>query len=155
MEHSDKEGNDPNAAPQADSHELTDYTVGYGKPPMQRRFKSGQSGNQRGRPHGSKNRKTILNEIANEMHTVTVNGKRRRRSTLVLMLFALRNLGAEGNVREFRAYKKYLAKYEPQETNSEHGYLVVPAGKTPEEEIAEAEKVNAEASARRAAQSQE
>ena len=95
-----------------------------------------------------------MNEIANEMHTVTEEGERRRRSTLVLMLLALRNRAAEGDVRAFRAYKKYLAKYEPQETNSKLGCLVVPAARTPEEEIAEGEKVNAEASARRAAQSQ-
>ncbi len=69
------------------------------------------------------------------------------------MLLALRNLAAEGNVRAFRAYKKYLAKYEPQETRSNLGFLVVPAEMTPEEFMAEAEKKNAEADARHAARS--
>ena len=96
-------------------------------------------------------------EIANQMHTVTEEGKRRRRSTLVLMLLALRNLGADSNVRSFRAYRKYLAKFEPQETHLkvEGGVLVAPAGMTPAEAIAEGEKANEEARARRAAQSQE
>lgn len=38
-----------------------DYKVGYGKPPANNRFKQGQSGNPRGRPRGSKNKKPTLN----------------------------------------------------------------------------------------------
>ncbi len=91
----------------------------------------------------------------NEMHTVTEDGRRRRRSTLELMLLALRNLTAAGHVRAFRASMKFLAKYEPQDTLSDLGYLVVPPTLTPEEAIAEGEKANAEARAKRAAQSRE
>ncbi|MEM7222740.1 MAG: DUF5681 domain-containing protein [Pseudomonadota bacterium] len=40
--------------PQPDAEELP-YEVGYGKPPVESRFKPGQSGNPRGRPKGSKN----------------------------------------------------------------------------------------------------
>jgi len=72
---------------------------------MQRRFKSGESGNRQGRPHGSKNRKTIAREFANEMHWATEDGQRRRRSTLELMLLALRYRAADGNVPAFRTYK--------------------------------------------------
>jgi len=38
------------------------YEVGYGKPPVHTRFKSGQSGNPKGRPKGSKNRKPAVTE---------------------------------------------------------------------------------------------
>ena len=58
--------------------------VGYRKPPMRRRFKV--SGNRKGRPKGAKNRKTIVQAVADEMHTVIENGKRRKRSTLELVL---------------------------------------------------------------------
>ena len=34
-----------------------DYEVGYGKPPKEKRFAPGQSGNPRGRPKGAKNKK--------------------------------------------------------------------------------------------------
>ncbi len=78
----------------------------------------------------------------NEMHAVTEDGRQRQRSTLELMLLALRNLAAAGNVRAFRACMKFLAKYEPQDTHSNLGYLVVPAAITPEEAIAESEKLN-------------
>jgi hypothetical protein len=58
-------------------------------------------------------------------------------------------------VRAFREYKKYLAKYDPQETDSNVGYIVLSADITVEEAIAEDAKANAEACARRAAESQD
>ncbi len=145
MDDNNKAANACGTSSEADSTEVPENTVGYGNPPLQRRFKKGLSGNEKGRPRGSKNRKSIVREIANEMHTVMEDGQRRRRSTLELMLLALRNRAAEGNVRAFRAYRKYLAKYEQQETNSKLGYLVVPAPMTTEEFIKHAEKTNAEA----------
>jgi hypothetical protein len=84
-----------------------------------------------------------VKNIMNEMHTVTEDGRRQRRSTLELVLIAFRNRGADGNPRAFREYRKFLAKYEPQESSSKGGYLVVPARQTEEEALAEAEKVNA------------
>ena len=39
-----------------------DYEVGYGKPPLHTRFEPGRSGNPRGRPKGTKNLKTDLQE---------------------------------------------------------------------------------------------
>ena len=155
MDHIDNDGAAPDAAPETDPDELAGHEVGYGKPPMIRRFKSGQSGNRRGRPRGSINRKTIVRKIMNEMHAVTVDGRRRRRSTLELMLLALRNRAAEGNVRAFRAYMKLLAKYEPQDTHSNVGYLVVSATMTTDEFIRESEKKSAEADARHAARYRE
>ena len=151
----DKEGNAPDAPSETDSPEIPNYQVGYGKPPLIRRFKLGHSGNRRGRPRGSKNRKTIVREIANEMHAVTEDGLQGRRSTLELMLLALRNRAAEGNVRAFRAYMKYLVKYEPQDTHPNAGYLVVPAAMTVDEYIRETEKDSAEADARHAARCRE
>ena len=38
-------------------------SVGYGKPPSEHTWKTGQSGNPNGRPKGSKNESTILREI--------------------------------------------------------------------------------------------
>ncbi len=127
MDRIDKEEGAPGAPSETDSPEIPDHPVGYGNPPLKSRFKEGQSGNRRGRPRGSKNRKTILREIANEAHAVTEDGQRRQRSTLELILLTLRNLMAEGKVPAFRAYKKYLAKYEPQDSRRKYGYLVVPA----------------------------
>ncbi len=150
MDQIDEDGNAPGLTPEADPHEVTDYAVGKGKPPMITRFKSGRSGNPNGRPKGSKSRKTIVRAIMNELHTVTEGGRRRRRSTIELMLIALRNRMAEGDPRAIRAYMKILAKYEPQASDSKVGYMVAPAPITKEEEIAMIEKVNAEGCAKHA-----
>ena len=37
------------------------YDVGYGKPPVNTRFRKGQSGNPHGRPRGARSASTILN----------------------------------------------------------------------------------------------
>jgi hypothetical protein len=39
---------------------VTGYVVGYGKPPLEHRFKKGQSGNPKGRPKGKANQKPLL-----------------------------------------------------------------------------------------------
>ncbi len=114
--------------------------VGYRRPPTSRRFK--KSGNSRGRPKGSKNRKTIVKEIANEKHSVTKNGKRRRLSTLELVLFSLRNMALEGNkVQAFKVFHRLIKVYQPQAT-TDLGYLVAPADMTPEEWMAKQTEKN-------------
>ena len=122
----------------------TDEAVGYCKPPMCRRFKA--SGNPNGRPPGSKNRKTIVKAVANEMHTVPENGKRRQRSMLELVLLRLRNMALEGkDPRALDEIHRLTKAYEPQVADGVGGYLVVPATATEEESIAEAAKHNATA----------
>src|ERR1700737_5610604 len=55
-----------------------DYEVGYGKPPRHTRFELGRSGNPQGRPGGSKNLLTLLNEALKEPVIVVENGRRRK-----------------------------------------------------------------------------
>jgi len=52
--------------------------AGPGKPPRHTRFKPGQSGNPKGRPKGSKNFATILQQQLTKKITITVDGKPRR-----------------------------------------------------------------------------
>ncbi len=56
----------------------TDYKVGFGKPPIEPQYKKGQSGNPRGRPKGSRNHKTILQEIAYEKHPYREGGRAKK-----------------------------------------------------------------------------
>ena len=115
--------------------------VGYRKPPTYRRFKD--SGHLEGRPKGAKNRKTIVKTVANEMHSVLENGKRRSRSTLELVLLRLRNMALEDrNVTAIGELHRLIEAYQPQEANDNAGYLVVPAELTQEEFIAKIERKN-------------
>jgi hypothetical protein len=68
------------------------------------------------------------------MHWVVEDGNRRRRSTLELILLQLRNLAVEGDIQAFHAYHNLLAKYAPQETKTQAGYLIVPEQMTTIEE---------------------
>ena len=59
-----------------------DEEVGYGKPPRANQFKSGQSGNPKGRPKGSRNEATILQELL--QHKVTLNERGKTRKIILL-----------------------------------------------------------------------
>ena len=115
--------------------------AGPGQPRMERRFKD--FGNPTGRPKGSKNRKTILREIANETHVVRDSGKRRELTTLELVLLRLRNKAIEGKDR--RAYKelhRLCQLYQPQRPKGQCGVMVAPAEMSPEEWVARQEELN-------------
>ena len=57
---------------------MSDYKVGYGKPPKSGQFKRGKSGNPKGRPKGSQKLATDLAAELNEQITVREDGKARR-----------------------------------------------------------------------------
>jgi hypothetical protein len=60
-----------------------DDAVGYGKPPKSTRFKTGnQAARGRGRPRGSRNRLTIVKEVAAYTHDVTMPDGKSRKMTL-------------------------------------------------------------------------
>ena len=84
----------------------------------------------------------MVKEVANEMHSVTENEKRRRLSTFELVLFSLRNMALEGNkVQAFKVFHRLNKVYLPQAT-TDLGYLVAPADMAPEEWMAEQREKN-------------
>jgi hypothetical protein len=54
--------------------------VGFKKPPLHSRFRKGCSGNSKGRPKGTKNLRTDLNEVLQERITVTEGDRKVRMS---------------------------------------------------------------------------
>ena len=124
--------------------------VGFKKPPIGTRFEPGQSGNPRGRPAGSRSRKSIIEKFAAEKQTVLIAGQRRRLTTLEIVLFKLKTIALSGNPAAMEFSEQIQSKYDPEaETDEKRGYLLVQETMTPEEAIAEGEKANEEARARR------
>ncbi len=71
--------------------------VGRGNPPKETQFREGISGNPTGRPKGSKNLSTLIREAANQQVIATINGKRRRISTVQATTLQLATKAASGN----------------------------------------------------------
>ena len=75
------------------------YPIGYGKPPAQTRFKKGQSGNPTGRPKGTPNFATALEQALNEQVMVNEGGQRRTVSKLEATVKQLVNKATLGDPR--------------------------------------------------------
>jgi len=76
-----------------------DYDVGRGKPPLQTRFKPGQSGNPKGRPKGVRNFETDVQATLEAPVKVTRDGKPRKLSTQEAALLRLREKALSGDAR--------------------------------------------------------
>lgn len=78
------------------------FKVGYGKPPTETQFKPGVSGNPRGRPKGSKNAISILQQAMAEKVIVNENGRRCKQSKFEVMCKQLANKAAAGDFRSMQ-----------------------------------------------------
>ncbi len=58
-----------------------DYDIGYGKPPKDTRFQPGQSGNLKGRPKGSLNLKTVVEQALKKSSDPAQKKKPRRKTS--------------------------------------------------------------------------
>jgi len=76
-----------------------DDTVGYGKPPKTNRFKTGCSGNPKGRPKGSRNFASDLDDVLGSKITVTENGRKKSVSAQLAALMRLREKALKGDGR--------------------------------------------------------
>jgi Family of unknown function (DUF5681) len=76
-----------------------DYEVGFGRPPKDTQFRKGHSGNPKGRPRGSRNASTLLDEALKERVIVSENGRRRSVTKLEAILKQLVNRAAQGDHR--------------------------------------------------------
>ena len=73
--------------------------VGPGRPPRHTRFKPGQSGNPNGRPKGSKNFATILQQQLRKKVTITVDGKPKRMAVQEVIARRLANDSMKGTTK--------------------------------------------------------
>lgn len=75
------------------------YQVGYGRPPLQTRFKPGRSGNPKGRPKGSSNHRTTVERVMKQKVSVREGEKTRRVTKFEAMLQAQASKGMKGDAR--------------------------------------------------------
>lgn len=88
-----------------------DYEVGYGRTPQHTRFKSGQSGNPRGRKKGSKNGRVLMAEELNQMILFMENGKQTKTSKLGLIIKQAANKAVKGDVKPFLELMKHFGQH--------------------------------------------
>jgi hypothetical protein len=92
-----------------------DYEVGYCKPPKNGQFKKGVSGNPKGHAKGIKNTLTLLEEISNQIITVTENGKTIKITKKAAMLIQLMNKGVKGDIKAISTLLPILLQYDISE----------------------------------------
>jgi hypothetical protein len=114
------------------------------EPPQENRFRKGRSGNPAGRPKGSISRTNLTRKVAQKKHTISVDGKARRISTLDLLIRKTQAMAASGHVAAARLINWLRSEAEQPGTDAaEGGFLLVPGAVTPEEFLAQEEARNA------------
>lgn len=104
--------------------------------PVQMRWVFKESFNPDGRPKGSKNRRTILREIAWQQYPVTQGGKKRKMPLLQIVVMKLAQKALDGTSSQAtKEYERILEKYDPEPTHDNAGYLVAPADISPDDWI--------------------
>ena len=83
-----------------------------GNDPHPTRFKSGQSGNPKGRPKGSRNLSSYVLEAARDQVTVTVGGKSRKISKLQATAMQLATKAAGGDQASITKFFDWIDEFE-------------------------------------------
>jgi Family of unknown function (DUF5681) len=113
--------------------------VGYGRPPLGRRFRPGQSGNPAGRPPKDKGAHAIAARVFAEKQRIggQPRGARAWYSTIELVILKLKQMAGLGQPQATKVYTDVMGTYGPQEAPPGRvGYLVVPERLTLEEWVA-------------------
>jgi hypothetical protein len=112
--------------------------VGRNSPPIRRQFGQGQKRG-KGRPKGATGTKTIVRNLARQMHHVPQFEN--PITTVELLLWQLRILRLKGDIGALKFSDSYFARFQPIESEV-GGYLVVPQTMSPEAFIEREMKLN-------------
>lgn len=86
------------------------YEIGYRKPPISSRFKKGKSGNPKGRPKGSNNFLTLLDQELGQSIIVNENGKKKTISRMQAMVKRIVADALQGNLKSLMALVEILRR---------------------------------------------
>ena len=102
------------------------YTTGYKKPPKEHRFTKGQSGNPRGRPKGSKNVATLLQEELAQTIVVQEQGQNKSIKKLDAIVKQLVMKALKGDSRAIEYLFKQIKLNTDQETDKTSSFTADP-----------------------------
>jgi len=95
------------------------YEIGYRKPPKATRFRTGQSGNPKGRPRGTPNLATDLSAEFGEQITIREGGQARQVSKQRALIKSLMAKALQGDVRATTALLALYARSIPESPEDE------------------------------------
>lgn len=101
------------------------YEVGYGRPPVNRRFKKGQSGNLKGRPRTRGQVNLDLEQILNAPVEVVHNGKSVRKQPKMVALLSTLKKALKGDTQSLCYLVDQLVKYQVIDTSTPRAQNVV------------------------------
>ena len=84
------------------------YKVGFCKPPVETRFKSGTSGNPKGRPKGVMDTHKLIDAILNKKVSASIDGVPIRITKKQAMLLRLANNATSGDLNSIRVLLPHL-----------------------------------------------
>ena len=80
-------------------HQRVDYQVGYGRPPVEHRFKTGNRANPKGRGKKTRNRKVVVREVLLELIKVNEGGVEKQMPALQVVLKRLLSQALKGDLK--------------------------------------------------------
>jgi len=88
-------------------------------------FGAGQRINKHGRPKGSPNVRTIVQNFANKQHVMAVNGERRQISTVLALLHIIQKHALNGSVKHAEFLDKIQSQYSPEQVGEDGTKVLV------------------------------
>ena len=99
------------------------YEIGYRRPPVNNQFKKGKSGNPNGRPKGSKNFLTLLEQELEQTIVVNENGKKKTISRMQAMVKRMVADALQGNLKSLLALVEIMRRTSRFEETDIQGLL--------------------------------